>query len=64
MNDRRLDRRCPEGIQAASGRLPEAHNLVQLFIAVEDVSPSVSRARAVLGDPQGIPFRIYHRSGR
>ena len=81
MNDRRLDRRCPEGIHGghpADSR--EAHNLAQLFIAVEDISRSVSRAlegkvgpptplpggemMAVLVDPQGIPFGVYHRSGR
>ena len=43
---------------------PEALNLVQSFIAVEDVSASVSRAMAMLLDPQGIPFGAYHRSGR
>lgn len=64
MNDRRIDSRCREGIQGGIWPTPPgAHNLVQLFIAVEDVSPIVSRAMAVLVDPQGIPFGVYHRSG-
>jgi len=55
----------PEGIQGGIWPTPaEALNLVQSFIAVEDVPPSVSRAMAALVDPQGIPFGVYHRSGR
>jgi hypothetical protein len=57
--------RLPEGIQGGIWPTPpEAVNLAQWFIAVEDVSASVSRAMAVLLDPQGISFGVYHRSGR